>query len=141
MEGGLRAKKVDTTHGAIRDHLRAIGWSVFDTSAVGRGFPDLVCARRGFTALVEAKTPGRGLNSGQQLFSRGWDGVTIKATSPQEAELQLDLAEKYQYLRHPPAYIERPEDYTPPRPHELAPPKPKPRRVKNLKILDMLDGE
>lgn len=136
----MRAKKVDGNHGRIREHLRAIGWSVFDTSAVGRGFPDLVVARRGgFTALVEVKQPGKKLNAGQQLFSRGWDGVVIKATSPEDAEQQLDLAEKYTYLRHPPAFIERPEDYEAPKPQELA--KPKPRRVEPSRMLRLLEGD
>lgn len=88
---------------------------------------------------MEVKLPGKKLNAGQQLFSRGWDGVVIKATSPEDAERQLDLAEKYTFLRHPPAFIERPEDYTPPKPQELRP-KPKPRPA-GPRILNMLGGE
>lgn len=96
----MRAKKVDGNHGAVRDHLRAIGWSVFDTAPVGRGFPDLVCARRGFTALVEIKDgEKKHLRPEQQRFAREWRGVVIKATSPSDAETKLDLAEKYQFLR------------------------------------------
>jgi hypothetical protein len=99
-----RAAKTDGTHSAIRDHLRAAGWSVHDTAPVGGGFPDLVCARRGFTALVECKngtlSPSRrNLNPGQVSFVSKWKGVCIKAVSPEDAERQLDLAEKYQYLR------------------------------------------
>jgi hypothetical protein len=68
------------------------------------GFPDFVCARRGFTALVECKngtlSPSRrNLNPGQVSFVSKWKGVCIKAVSPEDAERQLDLAEKYQYLR------------------------------------------
>ncbi len=96
----MRAKKVDGNHGAIRDHLRAVGWSVFDTAPIGRGFPDLVCARRGFTALVEVKDGhAKKLNPEQQRFVRSWNGVVIKAISGEDAAAQLDLAEKYQIMQ------------------------------------------
>ena len=94
-----RDAKVDTTHGPIRDHLRAAGWAVRTTARVGDGFPDLIVARRGFTALVECKTGKCGLTEGQGEFARSWPGVYVKANSPEEAERQLDLAEKFQYLR------------------------------------------
>ena len=95
----MRAKKVDAHHAAIRQHLRSVGWRVFDTSAVGRGFPDLLVARRGFMALVEVKVGNARLNQLQKEFRLTWPGVNIQANSPEDAELQLDLAEKYQYLR------------------------------------------
>lgn len=97
----MRAKKVDGNHGQIRDHLKAVGWAVFDSHDMGRNFPDLVAARRGFTCLIECKMPGRPLKPGQQEFARSWPGVVIKATSPKDAELQLDLAEKNLFLRQP----------------------------------------
>ena len=103
----MRAKKVDANHGAVRDHLRAIGWSVFDTSPVGRGFPDLVCARRGFTALVEVKDGhAKHLNPEQQRFVRHWNGVVIKAISAEDAEVQLELAESHQVLQRGRFYAE-----------------------------------
>jgi len=95
----MRAKKVDNTHGQIRDHLRAVGWGVFDSHDLGRDFADLVVARRGFTALVECKSGRKKLRPGQESFARWWPGVYVKANTPQEAELQLDIAEKYQFLR------------------------------------------
>lgn len=96
----MRAKKVDGNHAAVREHLRNAGWRVFDSHDFGRNFPDLVVARRGgFTALVEVKQPGKKLKPGQQEFARDWPGVCIKAEGPEDAECQLDLAEKYQYLR------------------------------------------
>ena len=49
------AKKVDRNHGEIRDALRALGWYVYDTSRLGGGFPDLVCAKNGRLVLVEVK--------------------------------------------------------------------------------------
>ena len=93
----MRAKKVDTTHGSIRDHLRNAGWSVFDTSAVGQGFPDLMASRLGFTAAIECKSgpqfrAAHKLNEAQREFLRGWQGVYIVSTSGADAEKQLLLA-------------------------------------------------
>ena len=96
----MRAKKVDTTHGEIRDHLRNAGWSVFDTSAVGQGFPDLMASRLGFTAGIECKSGPQTraefkLNEAQREFLRGWQGVYIVSTSGADAEKQLLLAMGY----------------------------------------------
>ena len=96
-----RAARTDGNHEATRDYLRRTGWSVHDTSAVGGGFPDLVVARDGFTALVEvkngAKSPSRiKLTPDQETFAKGWKGVCIKALSPEDAEKQLKLAALYQ---------------------------------------------
>ena len=81
-----RAAKVDTTHGEIKNALRAAGVVVFDTSSCARGYPDLHCAYRGgFTALVECKTGKRGLRESQRDFKRDWPGVVIVASSGEEA--------------------------------------------------------
>lgn len=100
-----RAAKTDGNQKLVVDHLRGAGWRVHITSAIGGGFPDLVVARRGFTALVELK-PGEAkdkrqhqLNTGQKTFAANWPGVCIKALSPEDAEKQLNQAESYQYLR------------------------------------------
>lgn len=129
----MRAKKVDTTHGAIRDHLRAVGWAVRSTAVVGDNFPDLAVARRGFTALVECKSPGKTLSAGQRDFRDTWPGVVIASRDPKDAELQLDLAEKYQYLRRPAEAIEEPTS----RRIEIKPPKPR----DPSKLLRTLGGE
>lgn len=81
----MRAKKVDTTHGAIRDALRKAGIRVFDCSATGRGFPDLACSYRGFVAFVEAKSGKHGLNEMQRDFIRDWEGPVIVTNDPEEA--------------------------------------------------------
>ena len=133
----MRAAKVDANHGAIRDHLKTKGWSVLSLARLGNGAPDLLVGRRGFSALVEVKSSvGKRLREGQQLFARSWNGVCIKAVSPVDAETQLDRAEKYQYLRHPPAYIERPEDYDPEIKIKIKPTKAPPEDP--AKILRML---
>jgi hypothetical protein len=98
-----RAAKTDANHQAVRDHLRAVGWSVCDTSSIGRGVPDLLVARRGFTAVVEVKDGAKPpsaihLTDQQQRFWKDWPGVKIIAKSPEDAERQLNLAESFQYL-------------------------------------------
>lgn len=50
-----RAAKVDRNHAEIVQALRAAGAAVSDTSAVGQGFPDLVCSYRGAWHLLEIK--------------------------------------------------------------------------------------
>lgn len=94
----MRAKRVDTTHGAIRDYLRARGWAVRSTAVVGDDFPDLVVARRGMTALIECKSPGERMSPGQTEFIRGWPGVAVVARSGEEAEQLLAQAEAMQFL-------------------------------------------
>lgn len=97
----MRGKKVDTTHGTIRDHLRADGWTVRSTAVVGDDFPDLAVARNGFTALVECKSPGKRLTDGQTEFKRKWAGVVVCARDGAEAAAELERAETYLFLRRP----------------------------------------
>jgi len=91
----VRAKKVDKSHAGIRDALRAAGIRVHDTSAVGLGYPDLHCSYRGYTALVECKTPGEGGIRGddrgkaQRDFHAEWEGPLIIATTPLDAIKQF----------------------------------------------------
>lgn len=99
-----RAAKKDANHNEIVKHLKAEGWAVLDLSRLGGGCPDILVSRRGFQVLVEIKDgskppSGRQLTDAQAKFWKDWPGVKIVAKSPEDAELQLDLAEKYQYLR------------------------------------------
>lgn len=79
-----RAARVDKTQGEIVDALRASGVSVFITP-VGNSFPDLACAYRGYTALVECKSPGCKTRPGQSSFALNWQGTVILAYSGEEA--------------------------------------------------------
>jgi hypothetical protein len=47
----------DENHARIALDLGAAGFSVFDSSKMGRGFPDMVIARNSVIALVEVKRP------------------------------------------------------------------------------------
>jgi hypothetical protein len=93
----MRAARTDGNQQAIVDHLRAIGWSVFVTSAIGRGFPDFIAARGRFTALGEIKDPskpkrGQRLTPDQERFHADWQGVVLTVYSPADAETKLNAA-------------------------------------------------
>lgn len=77
----MRAKKVDTNHKEIIKALREIGASVFDTSSLGRGFPDIVVGWQGVNYLVEIKTP-KGKPTEQQInFFVKWLGQAVLVRS------------------------------------------------------------
>ena len=70
---------MDSNHGEVADAFRALGFSVADTSRLGSGFPDLVIARRGRTAVVEVKDgdkppSARKLTEDELKFRDGWTG-------------------------------------------------------------------
>ena len=50
-----RAARTDQNHSQIVAALRALGWLVKSTAAVGDGFPDLVIAKQGRVLLLEVK--------------------------------------------------------------------------------------
>lgn len=52
----LVPKKTDRNHREIMELFRKIGAVVDDTSAVGRGFPDIIINYRGLFAAVEIKS-------------------------------------------------------------------------------------
>lgn len=85
-----RAAKKDTTHNSIGDHLRSLGWSVLDLSCCGNGIPDMAVGRKGFAALVEAKTGRAKLTTKEQAVKDRFDGPFIVANSPEDAEAQLN---------------------------------------------------
>lgn len=91
----MRRHRSDANQAPGVEHLKAAGWSVAITSQVGDGFPDTVCARDLFTALVEwkdgAKPPSaRALSEDQKRFRDAWSGVYIVALNPEHALLQLE---------------------------------------------------
>lgn len=86
-----RAAKVDANHGKIVNAIRAAGFSVHDTSAVGRGFPDLVCGYGGRSFLVEIKDGAkfrsqRALTGPQETFKAGWLGCYVVIESVEQAQ-------------------------------------------------------
>ena len=79
-----RAAKTDASQSEIVDALREAGISVFVTP-IGNSFPDLVCAYRGYCALVECKTGTAKLTRGQEKFKREWQGTVIVVRTAEEA--------------------------------------------------------
>ncbi len=91
----MRAKRKDANHNEVAEHIDACGWSVFDTSALGYGFPDLLVGKPGFNCVVEikdgAKPPSaRELTKAERDFRDNWTGPYIVATCPTDALVQLD---------------------------------------------------
>lgn len=74
----------DTNHAAILDTARGIGARVWDTSAIGGGFPDALVYWAGQVYLVEIKNPdtryGRsGPTARQRRFaSDGWPVLVVR---------------------------------------------------------------
>lgn len=82
--------RTDANQKAIVDTLRACGVSVADTSALGDGFPDLVCGRHGVNYMLEIKdgdkSPSRRkLTADEELFHTEWRGTIFIVQSVQDA--------------------------------------------------------
>ena len=81
------ARRKDKTHRQICAGLEQAGFSVFDTSGMGRNFPDMVIGKYGFDAKVECKTEDRRkngrktaaelLSDGQKDFKSQWKGSPV----------------------------------------------------------------
>lgn len=88
-------KKTDKNQKEIISTLRAVGASVVDTSAVGRGFPDIVVGYKGRTYLIEIKNPdtkGK-LNARQIEFKHQWAGHYSVVDSAKSAIQVLGIEE------------------------------------------------
>ncbi len=84
-----RAKK-DTNHNSIGDALLRAGASVWDTSGVGSGFPDIVVGFRGNTFLLEVKDGAkplsqRKLTTDETAFHMSWRGKCAIVNNEMEA--------------------------------------------------------
>jgi Holliday junction resolvase len=84
------AKKVDANHSIIVKTLRQLGCSVFDTSKVGRGFPDLVVGKNNKTVLVEVKADEKAKwTVGQKLFMLNWNGSAVARIDSIDSAIRL----------------------------------------------------
>jgi len=72
-----RRHRRDSTHAEIAKALNDFGFSVKDTSKLGRDFPDMVVGLGGITDLVEAKSVTGDLSDGQSEFAKSWRGAPI----------------------------------------------------------------
>lgn len=75
----MRARKVDGSHGAIAQRLRALGWKVKDTHALPK-FVDLVAMRGGVIRLIECKVEkGTYTEAQAEMLAEGWPIVTLRS--------------------------------------------------------------
>lgn len=82
----------DSNHSEIVEHLRATGLAVYDTSTVGRGFPDIIVSTPFHMWLVEIKGPKGKLRKNQKKFHSLWKGKPIIVA--RTAEEILDIVAK-----------------------------------------------
>lgn len=84
------ARRVDANHSQIVKTLRELGCSVFDTSRVAGGFPDLVVGRNGKTVLVEIKADEKAkFTPAQEAFMLNWHGSTVSRIDSVDAAIRL----------------------------------------------------
>ena len=84
------AKRVDANHSLIVKTLRDLGCSVFDTSRIAGGFPDLVVGKNSKTALVEIKSGEKAkFTAAQQAFMLNWQGSTVARIHDVEGAINL----------------------------------------------------
>lgn len=79
------AAKVDNNQKIIVDALRKCGISVHSTASIGRGFPDLICAKGDKAWLIEVKGPKGTLTPDQEIFMMHWQGTVHIARSVDDA--------------------------------------------------------
>lgn len=89
------AAKVDANQGEIVEAIRAAGYYVCDTHALGNGFPDLLCVNKhGQVILFEIKTPSGRLTHDELKFHHEFRGPLYIVRS---AEMALEyLAMKWE---------------------------------------------
>ena len=85
----MRAKKVDANQKSVVDSLRERGFSVAVTSALGKGFPDLIVGKNGFNLMVELKDgnkppSARKLTPDEVEFHNSWLGKIVVANNVDE---------------------------------------------------------
>ena len=87
--------KTDANQPEIVHDLRRAGVSVWITSHMGGGFPDLVCGYHGITILVEVKNRGGKVTPDEAEFFRNWRGSAYFAeTSDEVMKIFEDLMEE-----------------------------------------------
>lgn len=84
------ARKVDSNHSLIVKTLRDLGCSVFDTSRVGGGYPDLTIGKNNITCLVEIKADEKSkYTPAQELFMLNWRGSAVARVDSVDSAIRL----------------------------------------------------
>ena len=88
------AARVDNAHGLIRDAIRKAGYYVFDTHALGCGFPDLLAVNHhGYVVLFEVKSPGEKMTPPEQIFRETYPGALFVVQTAEQAIDYLQMEE------------------------------------------------
>jgi hypothetical protein len=84
------AKRVDSNQKEIVKVFKDLGCSVFDTSRIGQGFPDLVIGKNQITVLVEIKSSTSAkYSASQDLFMKNWRGSTVVRINDIDGAIRL----------------------------------------------------
>ena len=84
------AKRTDLNHAEIAKTLRQLGCSVFDSSRVAGGFPDLVVGKNQITCLVEIKSDLKAkFTSSQEMFMMNWKGSAVVRINDIDGAIRL----------------------------------------------------
>jgi Holliday junction resolvase len=84
------ARRVDANHSEIVRTLKELGCSVFDSSRMAGGFPDLVIGINKVTCLVEIKSSDKAkYTPAQEAFMLNWKGSTVARIDSVDAAIRL----------------------------------------------------
>ena len=84
------AKRTDSNQTEIIKTLRQLGCSVFDSSRIACGFPDLVVGRNQITCLVEIKSDAKAkFTSSQEMFMMNWKGSAVVRINDVDGAIRL----------------------------------------------------
>ena len=86
-----RKGKVDTNQQMIVEALRSVGATVYITSSVGAGFPDLVVGWKGYNFLVEVKSRYGKHTKDQIHFMKIWRGHMVTCRDLEDIAALLDI--------------------------------------------------
>lgn len=84
--------KRDRNQPEIVSAFESMGCTVFDSSAMGNGFPDLVVGMPGKSLLVEVKMPKGKFTTDQVRFFKSWAGQYDSVSSVNDV---IDLVKHY----------------------------------------------
>ena len=84
------AKRVDANQSEIVKVFKDLGCSVFDTSRVAGGFPDLMIGKNKKTVLVEIKSSEKAsYTPAQEMFMLNWRGSTVVRINDIDGAIRL----------------------------------------------------
>ncbi len=94
MTRGTQRARKDGNQAGIEQALKQLeGVSYFDTSALGRGFPDLTVGYNGVNYYFEIKkecaNPLKELTKAEEKFMAGWEGHYAVVTTIEEIKREI----------------------------------------------------